>query len=78
MLTKNADLDKYKYNSNSIQFDSRSIFLFTDGSFGENVMLFGGDMSSSFKRFYNMKKKIGLKGIVDFFLLILILLIVIF
>ena len=46
-LTKNADLDKYKYSSYSIGFDSRSEFLFTDGKFGRNVIIFGGDMSSS-------------------------------
>ena len=28
-------------------FDSRSEFLFTDGSFGKNVSVFGADMSSS-------------------------------
>ena len=28
-------------------FDSRSEFLFTDGSFGKNVIIFGADMSSS-------------------------------
>ena len=46
-LTKNADLDKYKYSSYSIGFDSRSEFLFTDGKLGRNVIIFGGDMSSS-------------------------------
>ena len=28
-------------------FDSRSEFLFTDGSMGKNVIIFGADMSSS-------------------------------
>ena len=28
-------------------FDSRSKFLFTNGSFGKNVIIFGVDMSSS-------------------------------
>ena len=27
-------------------FDSPSEFLFTDGSYGENVIIFGADMSS--------------------------------
>ena len=31
----------------SIGFDFRSEFLFTDGSNGKNVIIFGGDMSSS-------------------------------
>ena len=46
-LTKNADLDKYKYTGYGIGFDSRSEFLFTDGSYGKNVILFGAGMSSS-------------------------------
>ena len=46
-LTKNADLDKYKYSSYGIGFDSRSEILFTDGSFGKNVTIFGTDISSS-------------------------------
>ena len=46
-LTKNADLDKYKYTSYSIGFDARSEFLFTDGSYGKNVIIFGADMSTS-------------------------------
>ena len=43
-LTKNADLDKYKYRGNSVGFDSRSEFLFADGSYGKNVIIFGADM----------------------------------
>ena len=34
-LTKNADLDKYKYRGYGIGFDSRSEFSFTDGSMGK-------------------------------------------
>ena len=36
-LTKNADLDKYEYSGNGTGFDSRSEFLWTDGSIGKNV-----------------------------------------
>ena len=39
-ITKNADLDKYKYSGYGIGFDSRSEFLFTDGSMGKNVFIF--------------------------------------
>ena len=39
-LTKNADLDKYKYTGYGIGFDFRSEFLFTDGSFGKKMSLF--------------------------------------
>ena len=46
-LIKNADLDKYKYSSHSIRFESLSKFWFTDGSFGKNVIIFGADISSS-------------------------------
>ena len=46
-LTKNADLDKYKYSGYSTGFDSRSEFSFTDGSFGKNTIIFGADMNSS-------------------------------
>ena len=46
-LTKNADIDKYKYTGYGIGFDSRSEFLFTDGSYGKNVIMFGADINSS-------------------------------
>ena len=46
-LTKNTDLDKYKYSGYGIRFDSRSKFSLPDGSMGKNVIVFGGDMSSS-------------------------------
>ena len=38
-LTKNADLDKYKYTEYGVGFDSRSEFLFTYGSYGKNVII---------------------------------------
>ena len=46
-LTKNLNPDKYKCTGYGIIFDSRSKFLFTDESNGKNVIIFGGDMSSS-------------------------------
>ena len=46
-LTKNSDLDKYKYSGYSTGFDSRSEFSFTDGGFGKNAIIFGADMNSS-------------------------------
>ena len=45
-LTKNADSNKYKYSGYGIEFDPRSEFLFTDGSMGRNVIIFGANMSS--------------------------------
>ena len=46
-LTKNADFDKYKYSGYGIGFDRRSGFSFASGGFGQNVLIFGADMSSS-------------------------------
>ena len=43
-LTKNADLDKYKYSGWGIGFDSRSEFSFTEGRYGKNFIIFGADM----------------------------------
>ena len=40
-LTKNADLDKYKYTGYGIGFDSHSEFLFTDGSYGKMSLFLG-------------------------------------
>ena len=46
-LTKNTYLDKYKYAGYGMGIDSRSQFLFTGGSYGKNVIIFGANMSSS-------------------------------
>ena len=46
-LTKNNGPVKYKYSSYDIGCDSRSDFLFTAGSMGKNVIIFGAHMSSS-------------------------------
>ena len=50
-ITKNADIDKYKYSAYGIGFDSAGTFSHpSGGSFGgggENVIVFGVDMSSS-------------------------------
>ena len=45
-LTKNADIDKYKYSGYGIGFDRRNVYLFGNG-FGRNVITFGVDTSSS-------------------------------
>ena len=45
-LTKNADIDKYGYSGYGIGFD-RSSFLFPGGGFGQNVLIFGANTSSS-------------------------------
>ena len=45
-LTKNADIDKYKYSGYVIGFDRLSSFSFPDSGFGRNVITFGADMNS--------------------------------
>ena len=46
-LTKNADIEKYGYSGYGIGFDRRGSFSFPGGGFGQNVIIFGVDMSSS-------------------------------
>ena len=46
-LTKNSDIDKYKYSGYGIGFDSKRIFSFPSGGIGQKIIIFGSDMSSS-------------------------------
>ena len=46
-MTKNADIDKYGYSGYGIGFERRSSFWFSGGGFGQNLLIFGADMSSS-------------------------------
>ena len=46
-LTKNADLDKYKYSGYSIGSDSHSELSLPDYTMGKNGIIFGADLSSS-------------------------------
>ena len=61
-LTKNADIDKYGYSGYGIGFDRRGSFSFPGGGFGQNVLIFGVDMSSS-AHIDNKKKNILVLGI---------------
>ena len=61
-LTKNADIDKYGYSGYGIGFDRRGSFSFPSGGFGQNVLIFGVDMSSS-AHIDNKKKDILVLGI---------------
>ena len=45
-MTKNADIKKSGYSGYGIGFDRRSSFSFPSGGFGQNVLIFGVDMSS--------------------------------
>ena len=54
-LTKNADIDSYRYSGYGVGFDRHGSFLFPGNGLGRNVIIFGVDMSSSTKT--NDKKK---------------------
>ena len=41
------DIEKYGYSDYGIGFDRQSSFSFPGGGFGQNVLIFGADMSSS-------------------------------
>ena len=60
-LTKNADIDKYGYSGYGIGFDRRGSFSFPGGGFGQNVIIFGADMSCS-THIDNKKKDILILG----------------
>ena len=59
-LTKNADIDKYKYFGYGIGFDRETSFSIGNET-GKNVIIFGVDMSSSTK-IDNRKKDILILG----------------
>ena len=46
-LTKNSNIDKYKYSGYAIGFDAKETFSFSSGRIGKNITIFGTDMSSS-------------------------------
>ena len=60
-LTKNADIDNYKYSGYGTGFDRRLSFSFPSSGFGQNVLIFGADMSSSIP-VDNKKKDILVPG----------------
>ena len=60
-LTKNADINKSGYFGYGIGFDRRTSFFFPRGRFGQNVLVFGTDMSSS-AHIDNRKKDIFVLG----------------
>ena len=61
-MTRNADIDKYECSGYRIVFDRRSRFSFPGGGFGQNVLIFRVDMSSS-AHIDNKKKDILVLGI---------------
>ena len=48
-LTKNTDIDKYKYSGYGIRFDGRGYYSHPSGGTGKSLIIFGVDMSSSAK-----------------------------
>ena len=58
-VTKNADIDKYKYSGFGIRFDRHGEFSFGNG-LGKNCIIFGADLSSSSSHDNNNKKIIFL------------------
>ena len=54
-MTKNADIDQYKYSGYGIEFDRKNEFSFGDG-YGKNIIIFGANMNSSVR--VDKKKKI--------------------
>ena len=60
-LTKNADIEKYRYSCYGIGFDRRSSFSFPSIGFDQNVLIFIADMSTSI-HIDNKKKEILVLG----------------
>ena len=60
-MRKNGDIDKYGYSGYGTGFDRKSNFSFPSGGFGQNVIIFGVDMSSS-AHIVNKKKDILILG----------------
>ena len=60
-LTKNADINKYRYSGYGIGFDRNSSFSFSNNRFGQNLLVFCVDMSSSV-HVDNKKKDILILG----------------
>ena len=54
-LTENPNIDKYEYSGYGTGFDRRSSFSFPGGDFGQNVLIFGADIS--FSALIDNKKK---------------------
>ena len=60
-MTKNADTDKYKYQSHGIGFDLSGIFSHPDGGNGKSVIILGVDMTNA-KHGNNKTKEVLVLG----------------
>ena len=61
LLWQKTDIEKYGYSGYGIGFDRKSSFSFPGSEFGQNVLIFGADMSSS-AHIDNKKKNILVLG----------------
>ena len=61
-MTKNVNIDRYGYSGYGIGFDRKGSFSFPGDRFGQNVLIFGVDVSFS-TRIDNKKKDILVLGI---------------
>ena len=61
-LTKNVNIDRYRYSGYRIGFDRKGSFSFSDGGYGQNVLIVGVDMGFS-THFDNKKKNILVLGL---------------
>ena len=59
-LTKNVNIDRYGYSGYGIGFDRKGSFSFPSGGYGQNILIFGVDMSFSV-HIDNKKKYISLR-----------------
>ena len=60
-LTKNTDIDRYKYSGYGVRFDRHRSYSYPSGGTGRNAIIFGVDMSSS-KKIDNRKNDILILG----------------
>ena len=61
-MAKNVNFDRYGYSAYGIGFDRKGSFSFSGGGYGQNVLIFGVDMSFS-AHIDNKKKDILVLGI---------------
>ena len=61
-MTKNVNIDRYGYSGYGIGFDRKGSFSFPGGGYGQNVIIFGVDMSFT-THIDNKKKNVLILGI---------------
>ena len=59
-LTKHVNINRYGYSGYGIGFDRKGSFSFSGGGYGQNVLIFGVDMTSS-PNINNKKKYISIR-----------------